>query len=266
MATVHADLVGTTSLTEEDGVKVDMVREYLVTGLTRADWAVLDEAIDTAGVPTVNTSPNVSGATYNNLKMVARTADQVPGTTDTVRVRCRYIPVGRTSYNFIFRGGTSLNQVQTSVDGWGNAVSTSHTYPGGDVGPPSKASQTDTQGANMTVLAPETTYSAEGITNTDYPDRLTRQWVGWVNSDWWAGDAPGTWLCTHVTFEAHDITQSPKQWKFLFEFQYDGTGWQPSVIHIDERTGKPPANLVAGVGVKTVAWYPSKIYGLTFPI
>ena len=259
MAVFDVNTLTTLSMHEEDGVVVALVREGLVSGLTNTDHQILQSALDTSGVPLVNTSPTG----MSNLKLQSRTAELVPGDNTKVVVRLSYVNAGRTGYNFVFRGGTSLNQVRANVDYFGNQVYTTHTYPADH---PTKPSETEVLGGEFTALAPQSTYSAEGIIQTYYPDAIVRSWVGYVNDDYWNGDQPGTWLCTHCEFEFHDITQSPPMVKFIFEFQYDATGWQPQILHNDNYTGQPPPNLVAGVGAKTVPWHPGKLYGLTFPL
>ncbi len=42
-----------------------------------------------------------------------------------------------------------------------------------------------------------------------------------------------------------------------FEFQLNPDGWDPTVIFIDDRTGKPPPDLVPNVGYKTVTKMPA---------
>ena len=65
----------------------------------------------------------------------------------------------------------------------------------------------------------------------------------------------GEWKCTIADWVEYDLESSPKRYQFNFEWQYSKGGWDPSVVFVDQRTGKPPPGLVKDEGYKTIKYY-----------
>lgn len=260
MATVHLDTLTTLSAVEDRGAMVQMVREVLVTGLTTADFGVLPEALNTAGVPAIGSSPTG----YANLVLVKRSPQLVPDSKTNVRVTLEYVSQREAGYAFRFSGGASLRQITTQTTANGNSLYVSHTYPGDD---PDWPSETKSQGGECQVMLTDEDLRATGILAEDYPHRLVYRWTKCLNSTAWAGGAPYRWMCTGVTFEPHDMGATPPTWEFTFTFQYNDEpfGWRPRYTYIDPRTGRPPIDLVEGVGKKTLNWYPTGDFNTLFP-
>jgi hypothetical protein len=163
----------------------------------------------------------------------------------------------------LFRGSASLQQRSTQLDYYGSQITVEHTYPSDD---PDYPDETKTQGATASVLLPQARLTADMKIAVWYPDYVVYNWLGTINAAVWRAASPYTWLCTGVDFEQADTEQSAPVYDFAFEFMYSNDGWDPQVIFIDQRTGKPPPNLVAGVGYKTVYWYHPFDYNWLFPV
>jgi len=256
-ATVHTDTLTDISAEETLGCYTRLVRSVRVTGLTATDYTTIFDALDEAGVPSVGDVPTG----YENLRLVKRTPSVVEN--GVVDVRLEYQAKADAGYDFIFSGSASLNQINSQVDGSGNAITVQHTWPATD---PDWPSETKVQGADINVLYPQVEVSATGIVEQDYPHYLADEWVACMNASEWAGGNAHKWLCTNVSWVPLDINSSPKKYQMTFTFQYNGKGWQPFVAFVDPRTGRRPPDAVAGVGYKTVLWYPELEYNDRFPV
>ena len=261
MATATAEIIADSIVLEEEGGAVVSFKvTYLVTGLVGTGSAKFTEALSATGLPAALSVPTLSA----NLVLVKRTPRLIGDNNNTrLKVDLEYVSKGDSPYNFVFTGGTSLKQIQTEKDGAGIPITLSHTWPADD---PDFPSETKTQGASVSVEAQEVRMTATGILSRDYPWRESAEWVGFLNSTPWADGGARQWRCQDVSFESFDKSTSPPKYLFHYEFVFDGLGWQPGVVFIDPRTGKPPENLVAGTGTKTVGWYPTKDFNEQFPI
>jgi len=250
-------------LTESEGVQNALERKYLVDNISSAtsDTRRLTTALATAGVPVAgNTAPG-----NTNLICTGRRVRMAPDSTTKAIVTCTYVPVAQSKSTFLFSGGTSLGQTVTQNDIYGNQLSCSHTWPADDPDP-EYASETFTQGANASVLVPSTTLTATGTLDVDYPDAVSRGYVGTTNLTYWAGDEPGYWMCTRCDFEnlAAGYGQT-KRWAFTFEFQHKIDGWAQKIWYTDPRTGEPAPDLVDGTGIKSFLWYGESDFNILFP-
>lgn len=255
---VKADKTRTLSYEERDGQLIRLVSEYHVSGLTTEDARILAEALTAAGVPAYGDA--LVG--FNYIFVIGRSARLVPGTKDHVVVEVVYELIERQQFNGIFRGSTSLQQIQTQVDRFGTPITVAHFYDGDPV----FGTGTQYQGANVSVLAPRTTLRLPTWLYTDWPHALADIWRGRMNSTWWAGAPPLTWLVSDVTFQPANTFDIPAKWNFEFEFTHDPTGHDPQVAFQDQRTGRPPQDIVDGVGLVTVDWYPELDYNYLFPV
>ncbi len=113
---------------------------------------------------------------------------------------------------------------------------------------------------------PSTTMTATGTLDVDYPDAISRFYVGSTNSTYWASNPPGYWMCTRCDFEAMAVgVGQVHRWQFTFEFQYSVVGWNVGIVYIDPRTNEPPSDLVEGTGYKNIDWYGSVDFNYLFP-
>jgi hypothetical protein len=245
---------------EEKGALVRLVRQTLVTGLTDAAytnlWEALDD-IDGAGF-TVGTVLTEEA----NLILTNRRARVVGNSPSKVEVTLEYLRQGIDSPNGVILGGSSLRQITSEKDFFGVQITTSHTYPDTDE---EFGGETLTQGSPINPLYPQMTLRGIVRVQQDFPHLYASEWIGHVNSTQWAGLNAGKMIVSNVQWMPFDFSTTPKTWEFTFEFQGDPRGWQPSVFFVDPRTGKPPVDLVAGTGTKTVSWYPTRDFNTVFP-
>lgn len=121
------------------------------------------------------------------------------------------------------------------------------------------------QGGEFTALIPVATITYEWVEQVEKPGAYLKGWIGKTNSDNWEDGEAGTWMALDAAVQLVDETASPRKWRFSMEFAHDPDGWNPQVIYIDERTGRPPKGLEADVGYKTVEKYEQRNFGGTFP-
>lgn len=249
---------------EEEGVIVHSTFYFMVYNLsnTNGDRRTLDEALATSGIPVLgNTAPG-----NTNLALYRRTPRPLPDSPTKVEIKCEYKTVADYENSFIFSGGTSLSQVQTDVDYYGNPIQLSYTYPA-NYYIPALAGETISERMNETVFVPRTVLTATGSLYVNYPDEISQGWAWHVNSTAWANKPAGYWLCTSCDFTARDVGLGrPHLWKFTWTFELEprDPGW-PVVAKIrDPNTGNIPFDAVQGTGVKNVTWYPSRDFNELF--
>jgi len=261
MASVTArPIVSNLSATEEESIVSSLVCEYMVTGLTSDTTYILQEALLTSGVP----QPASYAPGDYNMILCNRYPSLIEGTTDSVLVRCEYKSIAEARSTFIFSGGTSLVQITTQVDIYGNLIEVAHTFPA--EADPDYSGQTKFQGGDVPVMIPQTTLTCVGRLPVDFPDEISRYWTGSYNSQFWAGSPAYTWLCTRCDFVGKDLALNRQHyWEFTWEFQHNPQTWIPIAIYTDPRSGKPPADLVYGTGYKEVEWYGLIDFNELFP-
>jgi hypothetical protein len=140
------------------------------------------------------------------------------------------------------RIGGAVSSTETEVDRFGDPITVAY--------------QNEVQGGLVQANEAAMQLSFDMAVSTYNPTSLVIAWQNKVNSvDWFEG-APGVWLCTRVNVETIQENSSPPLWKLTFEFQAKPfPGWQPWVRYINPEFGKPPPNLVLGVGYKQVEHY-----------
>ena len=126
-----------------------------------------------------------------------------------------------------------------------------HTFPATDDDFPSKLKE---QGGEINVTAIQESLSIAGIVITGDAHAYVVSVLNKVNSKPWQGGAVRTWLCTGADYTWLDRIKDQGEAQVSLEFQYQETGWDPDTIFIDERTGKPPKDLVEDVGYKTITY------------
>jgi hypothetical protein len=107
------------------------------------------------------------------------------------------------------------------------------------------------QGGEITIPFPQSNFSVTGLVATDEPHILAKSICPSINSEIWQGDPVFTWLCTEASWELNDgdpgpniVVPSLPIYRFKFEFQYNEDGWDPTVVFLDQRTGRPPHDVV----------------------
>lgn len=267
---------GTTYARQRGGIWQEAGLSALVRGLTENDNERLLTAVTTAGI-----SPGDASTTFPGLY-----CDEInPRVVSEGNVQVDYV-FRRKSGNsllylgsltdglgfhnngayFIWEGGSSLTQIETVVDANGTVMEVSHTYTGAETSPPVPVGEADPQPVVLNVGSPQSTVTGRGYLQVAYPDVVSRAFTGYINSDIWAGEPPGTWMCINVDWQPVYTNTNPYVFEFSFTFLHDWRGQQPGAVYINPNTGKPPVGLVQGVGYKTFTWYPSREFYPFFPI
>jgi len=274
VATVVMDTITDLSLEMDRGSLVALTRGVKVIGLTSANQGNLFEAMTADGVPAIGSVPDVPDGTtplprgYLNLVLVNISASVETNSPDVARLTLSYKSRVESGLLFTFTGTSSLREIQTAnhsslSNGVPQQIIVSHTFPADDEDFPN---ETITQGAEVPALWPQSSLETTGLLQLANPQLESHGWVGYLNRADWAQGGFGTWLCVDVNFTLLDATTSPPTYVFTFSFDHDANGWQPEAIFIDSRTGKPPANIVNGVGTQVVAWHPYRDFNTRFPL
>lgn len=255
MSTVKIDRIEDLNVTEKYGALQSLTRRFVVSGLTRSDYRATLDALAATGIP-VNGDALTGGT---NLICSGRSVTMLD--KDIALVDVQYEHYHSPGQNFdsppvgVFTGELRVNiqQVNTDMDENGEQIVLSHTYPATD---PDYAGQTKEQTGEIQVFVPQRTMMYQGIKQTETPWLIANQIVGRVNSVAFSGGAVRTWMCTGCTWKLHDATAYSNRYYMSFEFQYNEDTWDPTARFIDDRTDRPPKDLVEGTGYKTIQWHP----------
>ncbi|MBU0846506.1 hypothetical protein KKH23_04900 [Patescibacteria group bacterium] len=268
-ASVHVDPTGFGDMeaTSRAGALNYLKRYLLVEGLEQTDQDKITEvlnAIDAAGYSAWH-SYTPSTSALNNLVCASQHIRIMAseGKPTSALVTLEYSARGEADVDRLISVDGSLRQITSQKDGNGLDLSVSYTFPEGYPYNPALAGRTHTQGAEINVLFPNMVIRGVRYLQRTNPLITIARCLDCVNSKTWLGAAPGTVLCTNVQARMHDYHTSPRTWKFVFEFLYDGSegGHQPDVVFRDPNTGLPPDDLIPGVGYYTATWYPSVDFG-----
>ncbi len=249
---------------EEAGALVRVVRGVQVTGLDEVAYNKHFQALEDAGLPIKNQSLDAS---YPHLRLVKRSVRSLPSSPSKAEVLLEYALLGVTEdNNFTFHYETSISQQTTQVDKWGRQILVAHAYPANDQYIIDQFGTNVVEvGVDVPVLVPEVTCWARGVIPVDYPVVVIAKYQNTVNSTYWNGGMPGTWMCVAVTSDPHNLQVSPREYKFTVRWQYRRAGWQPIAWMRDPRTGAPPKGVVWGVGVVPFPYYEAVDYRQQFP-
>lgn len=255
------------SIKEDQGSIVEAVTSAHITGITGASATARFQdcytALDSAGA-TVGSSTTE----YTALRLTNRDIQFESNQNTTAIAILTYQTVGlgfETVGTFYPEISSSLQQVPTQFDVFGNQIAVSHTYASDDKNFPSETLDVT---ATVNQYFPQAVITYKGIEQSDVPILLQQEYIGRTNSAFWNGGEANTWLCADITATARDLSRiggKPYEWDWNFSFQYDPAGWAPQAIYIDPQTNKPPTNLVDGVGIKNVITQPSVDFNVLFP-
>lgn len=125
-------------------------------------------------------------------------------------------------------------------------ITLAHQYPSTD---PQYPGQTKYQTGEITSMQPNDNFKLHGQIYVRNPRAIKRALVGAINSIPWMDGGAYEWMCMEVTWEPMYV-----QWQYAmsFEFQHNPDTWLPTAIFHDQRIGRPPANLVDGIGFKSI--------------
>lgn len=254
------DRLSVLEATERHGTLRRLVRVAEVSGIETNNWDVLIDALDDA-IPAYGSKLTTSvGSTGYGLILVERN----PTVIDKDRVKVELVYENcvdlEQDLNSPFTGATlgevrcNISQKSSNLDINGDQVTVSHTYPEDD---PNHPGETLEQGGEFTYYEAQQTVFIRGIKRTRTPWLLSNALVGRVNDQPWAGEAARTWLCVACSWKPAAVSGGTRRYFMDFEFQHNADTWDPDVIFIDDVTGKPPPDLVANVGYKTVTKMPT---------
>lgn len=247
--TIHIDILEGVRWREEKGVVKEISRLAIVSEITTAGGTdpsgelIVAAALDHTDMPQPgDPHPVKTGLVLTDRFPIARS-------TRIIQIELRYkipglIDPPPPGEPWTLHGGASLEEIESHIDRDGNQITVAHN---GVV-----------QGGVIRVLMPRRELHPEWTGQSLFPGDLVDAYVGKVNLSTWQAGLPGTWLCTELTFDPADPSQTPVLYRYNASFRQkddDGSGQQPQVVFIDPETGQPPPGLVAGVGYKTIAWY-----------
>ena len=223
-----------------DGLEADRVAT--VSGLAGHAADRLHAALEASGVPRVGEAhPTIANLYVAELDVAP---DGPTTAVVTIRYSSRAAEIGQAP---LVEVGSSVVQTTTDTDGDDQRVTVSYS-------PTGSSDDTKTQGARLSVMIPQTTLR---FTRTEDASPLAkaRSFVGAVNRTAVFDSAPGSWLCTAITGRS---INGGGAYEVTYEFQHQSQGWQPTATYVDPQTNRPPSDVVAGVGAKTVSVYPER--------
>jgi len=231
----------------------ELTRMAIVKGVTgdgdeRLVNAIVSAEVRTAGMPTIyDEHPAVPAAILRELR-------PRPIDSETVEVTLVYRSNGFVSFPknaAQITVGASVQQVSTNRDKNNADLSVSHTWTTAekDKHGVSPTTSPDTQGGEITVFKPQTTFDY-AIRQNYAPDAFSLSYVGKVNSSTWKGGSAGTWLCTSINGRSSD---NGSTYDVTYSFQYQAAGWNPFYFY-RMPDGRPPAVTDAN-SLKQVSYY-----------
>lgn len=166
------------------------------------------------------------------------------------KVICEYTLQRPTLQALPVRGGSSLTQIRTQVDGSGNPILV--TYKDKTV--------------QVTVDVPDHRgqFAIEITESTNDPWDIANDWVNHINEQAWRGGFAREWLCTNVQYQLLNVNVNPRLWTFNYEFEYNPHGYVYTAVYEDQ-DGNRPADLVDGTGIIDVLWHPERDFSTKFP-
>lgn len=236
---------------EKDGTVVRLVTRSRVIQVTDGSLAALNSAL--ALMPAVGSQP----VGFPQLMLRERNpviSEDDPQTVDVDLVYEHYDNPGQ-SFAAPLTGAVIgsvrayVQQSESNIDINGRTVEVEHTYPTDD---PEKAGKTEKQGGRFEFYQAQRTIHYEGIKTTSRPWLIANQMIGALNSNPWMGQGAREWMCTGVSWGLLTGNSYPMS----FEFQHNPDTWDPTVVFIDDRTGRPPKDLVKDTGFKKVFKHP----------
>ncbi len=237
---------------ERDGVVIRLVTRARVTGLTDTGVAALTSALATPGIPQAEAT--LSG--YPQLVLRDRNPQVVEEDRTIVDIDLVYEHFDNEGQSFaapftsavVGQIRASVQQSSTNIDIFNKLITVEHTYTDDQ-----RKGKKETQGGTVQFLQAQRTISFTGIKVSVRPWLIANQLIGHLNELPWQGQAVHEWICTGVNW---DILTVAGKHNMTFDFQHNPDTWNPTVIFIDDRDGKPPKDLVAGTGFKTIRKHP----------
>lgn len=216
---VKDNIVEGASLTEVAGV-IEAATQIMFVSETDSplfESALAQEGVPKAGDKLNNANPNVRVIRRIPI-VVGINAKKVP-TEFLLKVSIDYeLQRADEPVPYPLRGGASLQQIQTSKQRDGTALTVTSATEGAEP-----------QVATATVLQPQLNISFERVIATPLPSVHADKYIGKVNDATLLSKPKRTWLCTAVPFEIVDESKSPPRYRFTYELENNPEGWDESV-------------------------------------
>lgn len=101
------------------------------------------------------------------------------------------------------------------------------------------------QGGEINVPFPQGNIQLQGISDpATNPWDVANQFIAAINDNTWLTKPARTWICSEVQWDILDVRD--QVYRFGFEFQNNPDEWDPTAVFLDQRTGRPPANVARG--------------------
>lgn len=268
MPIVKIDRIDTLRATERNGVIRNLTRRARVINLTSTDYTVLWTSLAQAGIPA--SGSRLTGTGFEELILVERSPAIVDEATVDVDLGYEHVLDGNqdlidpSGQRGIIYGKTRCSIQQTTTNfyrangvGPQQQVIVAHRFPEDD---PDYPDETVEQGGEITVFLAQRNLQFEGFIDTRAPWALANALIASINSGSWCNQGPHEWMCTEVQWQRW----KEGRYKFSFEFQHNSDTWNPTAVFVDQRTGKPPPNLVANVGYQTIPYHKLVNYNRAF--
>ena len=233
-----------------DGNKVERTRKgwratrlARVTGLTGAGHERVYNAYSAPGMPAYNSAhPSIPGIYLKEMYF-----DTESGSPTQAKVRLVYLPLRFSPMpgsDARIRVGATVEQESTYEDIDGNVMFVEYD----------DGTTVREQGGTVSVLRPKVTREYVREEDED-PGALAEAYVGTVNEAGWYADptAPArVWLCNDIASESTDGGETfTVRYMFTKKTHRPTFNWDVFLQWMDPQTGRPPKDLVVGVGTKS---------------
>lgn len=257
MATLTAPhlLESPVSIREESGVVTELTTTIRITGISGATVTArlqnAYDALDSGGYTSFSTT-----TVYTHLILADRSIQFLRGDNAIADATLTYKQRGQVPGavgTFNARLSSSLQQIDTQFDIDGNQIVLQHTYPADDENFPGETKYVT---ATVPQMIPQGEAIYTGIFTITNPIAFRNTYLGHINSVYWNGGEPGTWLCTDIQIEMHTYNVSATLWNVSITMQYDPSGWGQIAVYTDPTTNKPPIDIVEGLGYLSIQTQP----------
>jgi hypothetical protein len=243
---------------ESYGAMRSCSRNFRITGMTRGSTilAQAKAALDSAGYTTYSRLGD-TGPNYN-LILVRRNFKTIQADVAcTMDGSLEYIAAGECEHNFVLKVRSTIKTIQTCADpfllinGVGQPFYTGYLYPIDYPFDPTLAGTFCVQGNTLSITIPSAEIRTSGIVSCDDPMVTQHAWINAVNSKSWMMRYPGFWMCTGCESVPWDISGATSKHMFNLSFEYAFEGCWSTYYFVDSATGKVPADVIAGIGIKS---------------
>ena len=244
------------SVQEEGGVITGLTTVIRVTAISGSTVTGrlqdVYTALDSGGYTSFS-----STAEYTHLSLMRRDVEFLRNQTNIADVTLEYKARGIGGFapigEFTARLSSSLQQIETQFDVFGNQIILQHTYAADDE---NFAGQTKYVTVSVPQMFPQGEVIYDGLVYLSNPIAFRNTYLGHINTYNWNGGQPTTWLCTDIMIEPHTWNNSLILWRVSITFQFDPSGWNQLAIFTDPTTNKPPIDLVEGLGIVQIQTQP----------